>query len=182
MDLAANVLAIITAPIVALVVGYYLQQWHAARERRMYIFRTLIGERATFLSRIAIAAMNTIVLEFRNYPEVLRAWEKFFDYVNDTSHDFTKPDVQQTASTLRAAMLLEMAKALKMDRHIKLPELSRGYYPDFVSKPDLAMRDILLKIHDAMRETGGVPLALVWPQIPGGGAAPPTAGGEPLKR
>lgn len=173
LNLIATVLAIITAPLIALFVGYKLQQWQQARERKMFIFRTLIGERATFLSRWAIAAMNTIVLEFRDNREVLAAWAAFFDYVVDTNHDFTKREVQDQANTLRAAMLLEMARVLRLDRHIKLPELSRGYYPDWVSKPDTAQREILIRAFDSMVKTGGIPLSLVWPTIPPAGGAPP---------
>lgn len=147
--------------------------------RKMYIFRTLIGERATFLSRWALAAMNQIVLEFRNNREVLTAWGKFFDYVNDGSHDFSQCEVQEQANTLRAAMLLEMARVLKLDRHIKLPELSRGYYPEWVSRPDAAQREILIKAAETMQRTGGIPLSLVWPNIPQTGAA--RSAGTPLK-
>jgi len=170
--LVVDAIAIITAPLIALAAGYVLQQWHAARERKLWIFRTLIGERATFLSKTAIAAMNVIVLEFRKNPDVLSAWEKFFDYVNDKNNDFKQRDVQDRANTLRAAMLLEMAKVLKFDRHIKLPELSRGYYPDWVSKPDLAGREILLRTFDSMQATGGIPLALVFPSVPAASGQP----------
>jgi hypothetical protein len=181
LELIATVIAVLTAPVIALFVGYYLQQWQQARERKMFIFRTLIGERATFLSRWSLAAMNLIVLEFRNCREVVSSWEKFFDYVADEGHDFTKPEVQQQANTLRAAMLLEMTKVLKMDRHIKLPDLSRGYYPDFVSKPDLAQRELLIRCFDAMQKTGGIPLSLVYPPIPGA-ELPGAAGGPSLQK
>lgn len=145
----------------------------------MFIFRTLIGERATFLSRWALAAMNQIVLEFRNCPEVVSAWEKFFDYVADENHDFKKPEIQQQATTLRAAMLLEMAKVLKMDRHIKLTDLSRGYYPAWVSAPDAAQRELLIRTFQKMVETGGIPVSVVWPSMP---PAAPSQGTAPVRR
>ena len=103
MEILANVLAIIAAPLIALLVGITLQNRRVSYERRYAIFRTLMAERATPVSPASVGVLNLIDVEFRGYPKVLKSYRDYYELVS--SKAFTEMDgpTQVDASKRRRA-------------------------------------------------------------------------------
>ena len=57
--------AVLLAPVVAVQVQKWLEQYRAERERQLRIFKTLMATRATGLSHDHVQALNLIDLEFQ---------------------------------------------------------------------------------------------------------------------
>ena len=79
--------AVFIGPIVAVRLTRYLDNKKEARERRLWIFKTLMATRATTLSPHHIEALNRIDLEFDGKSlgdrEVIDAWKAYLDLLGD---------------------------------------------------------------------------------------------------
>lgn len=77
--------AVVLAPLVALQVSAALEAHRAKRERKEYIFRTLIATRANTLSERHVEALNLIDLYFYHVDPVRSAWRLYMDHLNTPS-------------------------------------------------------------------------------------------------
>ena len=73
--------AVILGPTLAVVVSLFMESRRNHRERRMYIFRTLMRTRGgtSKASVDHVAALNLVEIEFRNDKVVHDAWKKHFN-------------------------------------------------------------------------------------------------------
>ncbi len=122
--------AVFLGPIVAVQLTRYLDNKKEIRERKLWIFKTLMATRASALSPHHVEALNRIDLEFdSNYSkerEVINAWKAYLDLLSDTK-------IQQDQWGLRRIDLLiellhKMAQVLDYEfdkTHIK----NSSYYP-----------------------------------------------------
>jgi hypothetical protein len=80
------ILAVLAAPFVALWVQWRLQLRHAARERKLGIFRTLMANRLTSWTPESVRALNMIDVEFGTQSQedvaVRQTWTKLLDHFN----------------------------------------------------------------------------------------------------
>lgn len=77
-----TILAIIIGPIVAVQLEKCLQRNRDVKERKIFIFKTLMASRGSTLSLSHVEALNRIDLEFSNkekYRKVIGAWKEYFD-------------------------------------------------------------------------------------------------------
>lgn len=122
--------AVLLGPIVAVRLTRYLDNKREIRERKLWIFKTLMATRASTLSPHHVEALNRIDLEFdadnRKEKEVIEAWKAYLDLLSDTMIP------QEQWGTRRVDLLVEllhkMARVLDYEfdkTHIK----NSSYYP-----------------------------------------------------
>jgi hypothetical protein len=122
--------AVILGPIVAVQLTRHLDKKKEIRERKLWVFKTLMATRASSLSPHHVEALNRIDLEFdvknQNEKAVIEAWKAYLDLLGDTQIP------QDQWGTRRVDLLIEllhkMAKVLDYEfdkTHIK----NSSYYP-----------------------------------------------------
>ena len=73
-----NLIALIAIPIVAVLVGQYLQNRAQKRKDKMEIFKTLMTTRNSWTIE-SVRALNTIDIIFVNDKNVRNAWKDLYD-------------------------------------------------------------------------------------------------------
>lgn len=92
-----NIIAIIISPIVAVIVGQYLQTKSKKPEDKLEIFKTLMVSRGLGGSTESVRALNIIEVVFSDDKNVLNQWKKYYDklYVeNPTETDLSKIKIE----------------------------------------------------------------------------------------
>lgn len=114
--------AVLLAPVVALQVQRWLQTRREIRDRKLYIFRTLMATRASRLSLEHVAALNMIDLEFygsgSKNKEVTRAWNLYRDHLNTPSGGHEDPQQQrwnEKGNELFTALLVKLGAVVDYD-------------------------------------------------------------------
>lgn len=122
--------AVLSGPIIAVQLTRYLDNKREIRDRKLWIFKTLMATRASALSLHHVEALNRIDLEFnadsRSERGVIEAWKAYLDLLSDTRIP------QDQWATRRVDLLVEllhkMASVLDYEfdkTHIK----NSSYYP-----------------------------------------------------
>ena len=92
------VAAVILGPILAIQAQKLIDAWKQGRERKMWIFKTLMATRGIPVSATHVQALNMIDLEFSgkkvDEKAVLEAWKLYLDHLSDGPRDFQDPDYQ----------------------------------------------------------------------------------------
>jgi hypothetical protein len=124
-----TILAILTAPIIALQIQKYIEDRKEIRERKMQIFRTLMATRATRLDVKHIEALNMIDIEFFKNKKITEAWklllDNFANYPQNSNEENYKSKLSsctEKSDVLFVDLLSEIAKSLdyKFDKvHLK---------------------------------------------------------------
>jgi hypothetical protein len=90
--------AVILGPILAVQAQKWIEAWKQARERRLWVFKTLMATRGTVISPRHVEALNVIDLEFseKNLKEkaVLEAWKIYHSHLNDVPRNYEDPSYQ----------------------------------------------------------------------------------------
>jgi len=127
------ILAILTAPIVALQIQKYIEDRKEIRARKMQIFRTLMATRATRLDAKHIEALNMIDIEFFKNKEITEAWKLLLDNFANYPKETKDPNYQvqfnscvEKSDNLFVDLLHEMAKSLNYT--FNKVYLKRGVY------------------------------------------------------
>jgi hypothetical protein len=86
-----SILAVLVSPLVALQVSSWLAKRKERRERRLYVFRTLMATRASGLAAEHVQALNLIDIEFHGSDAkskaVLNAWKAYLDHLGISQTD-----------------------------------------------------------------------------------------------
>ena len=94
----AMVLAVIAGPILAVQAQKLIEAWKERRERKTWVFKTLMATRGSVMSPAHVQALNMIDLEFSaKTPKdkaVLEAWRLYLDHLKDCPRDFQDPNYQ----------------------------------------------------------------------------------------
>jgi Family of unknown function (DUF6680) len=122
--------AVLTGPVIAVQLTKYLDRQKEIRERKLWIFKTLMATRAAQLSPLHIEALNKIDLEFdyRNNKDrdIIEAWKEYLDLLNNTTMTPEQWFIKKT--DLLVELLHKMAHSLDYEfdkTHIK----NSSYYP-----------------------------------------------------
>ena len=122
------VFAALMGPIAAVVITRLMDDRRVRLERKWWVFRTLMAMRGSDLHADHVRALNVVQLEFAGIQPVVESWRAFISHVEtDTSSPSPEAWGQKYRDLLRQ-LLLEIAKALKVDG----PEIDLargGYYP-----------------------------------------------------
>jgi len=157
-------IATLFGPIVAAHLAEGLRQSNATRDERrrnrMFIFSTLMQERASIASPAAVGALNLIDVAFSDSSSVRDAWAELYAAF-DTSKDVP---IHVREERLRR-LLREMAADLKLADGLRPDDFSRVYYPNAQAEEEY-WRDLERKAAIA-RLAGPQASSSVAPKVPG---------------
>jgi hypothetical protein len=92
------VAAVILGPILAVQAQKWVEALKQKKERKLWVFKTLMATRAAVVSPRHVEALNVIDLEFsekrRKEKEVLEAWKIYLSHLNDVPRDYADPTYQ----------------------------------------------------------------------------------------
>lgn len=122
-----NLLAIIVIPIVAVLIGQWLQNRSEKRKDKMYIFKTLMTSRIYGWTADSVHCQNIIDIVFADDKNVRNAWKDLYD-----KYCVQNPDETQLKKIENAKyMLLEaMAISLGYKDKITWQTIQNPYIPD----------------------------------------------------
>src|SRR3984893_9263784 len=66
-------------PIFAVLLTRYIDWKREAKNRRLYIFRTLMATRRAQLTTEHVTALNLIEIDFHGEQQILKAWKEYFE-------------------------------------------------------------------------------------------------------
>jgi hypothetical protein len=116
-----TIFAIISGPIIALQLQRFLESRRELRQRKLWIFRAIMSNRATILNQSYVQALNLIDIDFSSNSKhdkaVRTAWKILLDHLS------TKPGKDKAAVNasneravdLRVALMKSLAQALGYD-------------------------------------------------------------------
>ena len=118
------------------------------RRLRMFVFNTLMQERARLYSEEGVKALNLIDTVFSDCSDVREAWTNLY-----MSYDRSN-DIPSHVSQERLAVLLqEMAKTLGLASELRLEDLNRIYFPTALQEQrlidDLQRREALRRLENS---------------------------------
>src|ERR1700694_196980 len=91
LQIWVSIVAIFTGPTAALLIGKFLEERRAKRNRKINIFQSLMANRASRLSFAWVQALNGIETEFYGDKKVIEAWRLLVDHLNSSDvNDSTK--------------------------------------------------------------------------------------------
>jgi hypothetical protein len=163
--------AILLGPIIAVQLTRYLDNQKEVRERKLWIFKTLMATRATALSPHHIEALNRIDLEFnpKNKAEkaVIEAWKLYLDHLGQTM-----PPEQWNVRRveLLVELLHQMANVLDY-QFDKVTIKNSSYYPRALGELEEDQLAIRRGIKDLIEGRRGIPVRILPLEPP---PAPPT--------
>jgi hypothetical protein len=174
----AVVIATFTGPVSAVLVTRHIDKLRLARDRRLAIFRSLMGTRRATVSADRVTALNMVEIEFYGLRPVQDAHREVMAHMN-----LSRPlpaGWDERLRTLMARLLSEMAKALGYELQ-QLDVLEGGYYPQAFADLDVeqqALRRAVIEVFSGRRPLGVSPAAPVPPAPfppppPGTAPAPP---------
>ncbi len=121
-----NIIALILVPIVAVVVGHWLQDRAQKRNDKMMIFKVLMTSRIYGWTNESVQAMNLIDIVFSDDQEVRKQWKVCFDKMfveNPTDTELAKMKLE------REKLLETMAKSLGYKNVITWESIQNPYIP-----------------------------------------------------
>jgi hypothetical protein len=127
--LITTILAIVLAPIVALVVGGILQRRSDAHRTKLTLFGTLMAQRHDPFSIEVVRALNLIDAAYAGDSAVREAWTRYYAALSDPN--LNEGQGGAIREDKRRDLLLEMVRALGLARKISSADLLRGYMPTF---------------------------------------------------
>lgn len=121
-----NIAAIIIIPIVAVLIGQYLQTRAKKREEKLQIFKTLMTARIYGWTKESVHALNIIDIVYVNHKSVRAAWAKLFElYCIEDKTDVMNKKRQD----LMYKLLEEMSKSLGYGKKIDWQTIQNPYIP-----------------------------------------------------
>lgn len=121
-----NLIALITIPIIAVLIGQYLQNRAKKREDKMEIFKALMISRALGWTNESVRALNIIEIVFADNKSVLQQWKAYYDKLcieNPTETDMRK------IQTERNKLIEIIANSLGYKNKITWETIQNPYIP-----------------------------------------------------
>jgi hypothetical protein len=161
------IIAIITGPTTALLIGKFLEERRAKKNRKIKIYQDLMAYRASRLSPVWVQALNGIETEFYGERKVIESWRVVVDHLYSAQADDPAHADRwnEKLGELLTDMLYEMGKSL--DYHFDKVTLKRNaYYPKGWGEIELenhAVRKKFLELLDGKRK---MPVAVFEEKFP----------------
>lgn len=164
------ILAVLVAPLVAVQVQRWIEDYRRESERKEWIFKTLMATRAEGLSRDHVNALNMIDIEYykdRKGTRVVEKWKEYLDQLGSFPRsNVTDENVKQWSvrrDDIFTDMLYEMAVRLgyKFDK----VTLRKGVYsPQAFSDLELEQKLIRKGLCDILSEDKSIPIRVTVPE------------------
>ncbi|MEI4233077.1 DUF6680 family protein [Roseovarius sp. D22-M7] len=157
--------AIVLGPVVAVIITFLLQKRSDLRQRKLFVFRSLMTTRKTPLSPERVQALNLVEVEFHKEKNVLDKFERLLRTYNDqvrwrSDDTEIRNEVIKEVDDRTAELLREMGSVLGY-RLENLDLLRGGYYPEAFStleKQQEEIREFLVGLNKGIRH---LPTAVV---------------------
>jgi hypothetical protein len=161
-----TIIAIVVGPIAALWVQRKLDEGREEKNRKLWIFKTLMSYRRTPLSPNFVQALNLIDVEFTESNEqqkaVRDAWKELFDLFSNYR---TTPNAEDKAFDLISVLLKAMGRCLGYD--FDKVYLKRGaYYPEFLGNVEEEQHAVRRGILNVLLGKGRIPVGVFEEKFP----------------
>lgn len=120
-------------PIFAVLVTRYIDWKRESKNRRLYIFRTLMATRRAQLTTEHVTALNLIEVDFHGEQQILKAWKEYFENLRVDVRDANKTE---RAYAERPALLTKLLREIAKVMHYPIEQLDimeGGYAPQAVA-------------------------------------------------
>lgn len=164
-----TIIAIILGPIVALDLQRRLDRGRETRDRKLWVFKTLMSFRATALSPHFVQALNLIEVEFDSKNEkekaVLTAWKVLLDHFGDLAAPKLPPNADEKTATLTTNLLLAMGKCLGYD--FDEVQIKKGaYYPMGLGNVEQEQHAVRRGVLDVLSGKRRIPVGIFEDKFP----------------
>lgn len=177
MVAALTILAIVAGPIIALELQRRLDKGREARNRKVWVFKTLMAFRATALSPHFVQALNLIDVEFEGKGEekkVVDAWTVLLDHFGDLA-TLNKKQPPATAAehvaaaektaSLTTALLIAMGRCLGYD--FNEVQIKKGaYYPMGLGNVEEEQHAVRRGVLDVLQGRRRIPVGIFEDRFP----------------
>jgi hypothetical protein len=166
-----TILAIVSGPIIALQIQRRLDHGREARNRKMWVFKTLMSFRATYLAPTFVQALNLIDVEFDGNSDkekaVRSAWKVLLDHYGDIGRA-TDPNTNallERSTQLRTNLLLTMGRCLDYD--FDEVQIKKGsYYPTGLGNVEAEQHAIRRGVLDVLSGKARIPVGIFEDKFP----------------
>ncbi len=124
----AVVIATLLGPVLAVFITRLNDERRDQRNRRMEVFRSLMGARRAPLSPDRIKALNLVEIEFHGVKSVEASYKDLFQHFHTKITEENSDAWHETSRKLSTRLLTEIAKVLGYKLQ-QLDVLDGGYYP-----------------------------------------------------
>jgi uncharacterized protein DUF6680 len=108
----AVVWATIFGPVIAVAISLWNEARAARRNRRNWVFSTLMGTRASPYHGDHVRALNNVLVEFPNDEDVLVAWRAYLTHLNPAFNDANANAWAERRRDLLATLLIALGSAV----------------------------------------------------------------------
>jgi hypothetical protein len=125
-----TLIAIVTGPIFAVLLTWWLDRKYRATDRRLGIFRDLMQTRGLRLYPQHVAALNIIELEFYNNSEIRTAFKNYIDHLGQPTPE--KESDQGLFNESRLELLMDLLSEIGNEVGYKFDKMElvrRSYVP-----------------------------------------------------
>jgi hypothetical protein len=169
MVAALTILAIVAGPIIALELQRHLDEGREARNRKVWVFKTLMAFRATPLSPHFVQALNLIDVEFDAKTEkekaVITAWKVLLDHFGELRAPTLPANANEKTATLTTNLLLAMGKCLGYD--FDEVQIKKGaYYPMGLGHVEEEQHAVRRGILDVLQGRRRIPVGIFEDRFP----------------
>ena len=150
------IVAVLAGPILAVQVQKSIESWRERKNRKKYVFKSLMATRGTALSPRHVEALNMIDLEFSvkkpKEKKVVDGWKIYRDHLNslkihsDPEYKARLERWTDKSNELLADLLFEMAKAVGYDFdkvHLKKGSYTPQGHADFEFEQNFIRRSLV---------------------------------------
>ncbi|PJI91643.1 hypothetical protein BC777_0475 [Yoonia maricola] len=129
-----TIAAIVLGPIIAVFLAQQLQKSEQEKQKRLFVFRTLMTTRRMVLSPDRVQALNLIEVEFSSYPKVMGKFRELLAVYNDVARwksddESVRKKVLEDVDDKTAELLGQIGKTLGYKLN-DLDLLRGGYAPE----------------------------------------------------
>lgn len=126
-----NIIAVITAPIIAVWVGQHLQNLTEKRKDKMQIFKTLMTSRIYGQTIDSVHALNSIDIVFEKDKNVRKAWKELFEKYSVGN---IGPNERRNVENAEYKLLEAMAISLGYKNKITWENIQNPYIPKWMTE------------------------------------------------
>ncbi|WP_371038569.1 DUF6680 family protein [Rhodosalinus sp. FB01] len=163
-------IAIVIGPILAVLISQFLLKHGEQRQRRLFIFRSLMSTRRTPLSPERVQALNLVEVEFYGQKKVIAKFQELLKVYSDqvrwkSADETVQRALLQEVDDLTAQLLAEIGASLgyKLEN---LELLRGGYYPEaftHLENQQAEIREFLVGLNNGQK---ALPIMLVDARYP----------------
>lgn len=132
-----NFIAILLAPVIAVLIGQWLQNHSEKRKDKLAIFKTLMITRNGW-SYESVRALNIIDIVFSDEKEVIKNWKEYYDKLRIENP--TETDLQKIKES-QYKLIESIAISLGYKDKITWETIQNPYYPKGMFEADQMQRE-----------------------------------------